>query len=244
MTVESAGVVFNAAVRVGIHGGFEVSTPSIGPSILGLDASAGIEVGVYAKIAEFTTNVTAITDDDDDVEDDCALRVEEYYQLALGANAGASVAFRDHAWGPVPSTEIPIFYTALANGCAAQKESPVAPRAAVPTGLLEARQGEDLTMTTLSREETYTGVSCLSGGLVNCPASLQATTTFSTERTHVTAVPSGSVATTVASLEPFGENVVELLSSSGRPVSFVPSRRLRNSLIERPAAYRTRSSLA
>ena len=189
-----------------------------------------MEVGVHANVAEFVTNVTASIGD---AEEDCRLRVEETYQLALGARAGASVAWREYTWGPVPETKIPIFYTTLSNGCAIQKSSPVT--TSVPTvtatKAVEARaeSDEELKTTTLTTTVVYTGVACLSQELVACPASLQTTSKFTTTRTHVTAVPSDadptfpqSVLSTISSAVPFGSGVQKLPATSGSPVSYVP----------------------
>lgn len=229
VTVESAGVVFKAVLRVGMQAGFEIASPGV--SVAGIDimeAKAGVEVGVYAHIAEFTTNVSYSADDEE-----CALRIAESYQLALGAHAGASVAVEDHTWGPVPETEIPIFYTTLAEACVGQKaSSAVEARAAVTSpAALKARapQDEELTTTTLSTEVTYLGVACKSEGLVNCPASLQTTSKIKTTKTHVTAVPSGvepvfpeTTKDAVVSTVPFGDGAKDLLAVSGSPVSYVP----------------------
>lgn len=229
VTIESAGVVFNAVLRLGLQAGFEVSSPDVGVLGVGVEgASAGVEVGVYANVAEFTTNVTASVGDEED-DEDCGLRIEQGYQLGLGANAGASVAFGGHTWGPVPETEIPIFYTTLADACAVQKSIP-ASAAVTSAGALEDRADEDdLESTTLSTEVVYVGVSCISEGLLNCPVSLQTTTKSTTTKTLVTAVPDGeeavfpeSIQSTVPSTVPFGDGARKLVSVSGSPASYVP----------------------
>ena len=191
--------------------------------VFSLSASGGVEVGVYAHIAEFSTNVTASSAGDDD---ECKLRVVESYQLALGAKAGASVALGTRTWGPTPETEIPIFYTTMADACAISgKASPTTTAAAI-----SARDDDsDVTTTTISTEIVYKGVSCLSEGLINCPASLQTTNKVTSTRTLVTAVPSGvdavfpsSITNAVLKTVPFGAGVKSLIKSSGSPVSYVP----------------------
>lgn len=207
-----------------------MKSPSV--SIAGKDVieiSTGVQVSVFANVAEFITNVTFSQDEDAD----CVLQVLESYQLALGAAAGASVAVGSKTWGPVPETEIPIFYTTLAEACATQmtssKTAEVA--SAVTSGAIAARaeDGDDEETTTVSYETTYAVVACQSEGLVNCPASLQTTNKFTTTKTIVTVVPteteetsSGAVRTTVASTVPFGDGAQKILSTSGSPKSYVP----------------------
>lgn len=54
---------------------------------------------MWADIAEFTTNITAVPEGDDE---DCSLRVEQVYQFGLGAAAGATLAIGAETWGPAP----------------------------------------------------------------------------------------------------------------------------------------------
>ncbi|KAM0385100.1 hypothetical protein ACHAQC_011722 [Fusarium culmorum] len=161
VTVESSGVVFKAVLRVGIQVGFEISSSDV--SIAGKDIfriGAGIETGVYANIAELITNVTLSTEEDDQ----CGLRVEEAYQLAVGAAAGASVAIEDIAWGPAVETEVPIFYTTLAQACAVQRSSgAISASQATLTSAALAIRGEDedeaeMETTTISEEATFIAV--------------------------------------------------------------------------------------
>lgn len=224
-------MTFRAVLRVGVRAGFELEPP--GPAILGqslISASAGLEVGVFANVAELVTNVTVSVNDDDE---DCRLRVEETYQLALGARAGASVGVQGHTWGPSPETEIPIFYTTLDEGCAMKKSARTAsaPSAVTTANKFKARADEedDWTTTTLTTKVVYEGVACASQGLVYCPASLQRTSKFVTTKTLITSVPSGvratfpeNVAATVANAIPFGAGAQLLLATSGSPVSYIP----------------------
>ncbi|KAI8654611.1 hypothetical protein NCS57_01207700 [Fusarium keratoplasticum] len=232
VTVESAGVVFKAILCVGVQVGFEVGSNDL--TILGKGVAkvgAGVEMGLYANIAEFITNVTLSMDEDDD----CRLHVEEGYQLAVGLAGGASVAIQNATWGPVLETETPIFYTTLAEVCAIQRSrsTPSAAEAIITSAALEARDEDEdqssMETTTISTKETFVVVACLED-LTNCPVSLQKTSKYTTTRTHVTVIPTDSeakfpdsVRNTVASVIPFGDGANKLAATSGAPKSFVPS---------------------
>lgn len=227
VTVESAGVVFSAVLRVGVHAGFNIVSPSIPPitvfnTTLEIPSvGGGIEVGVFANVAEFITNITLAP------EEDCKLKVVQSYQLALGAAAGATINIGSEVWGPVATTSIPIWNTELAEICAIEKTAVSSPTI-TPSAKRNRRQ-EGLTTTTITTEVTYTGVSCISPGLVNCPNSFQQTTQVVETKTIVTTVPSGedftlppvtqnSAPETIA----FGSNAVTAPETSGSPVSYVP----------------------
>ncbi|KAK9777573.1 hypothetical protein SCAR479_05621 [Seiridium cardinale] len=217
VTIQGAGVL-SAVLRVGVSAGFDLKTEA--DSSL-FDVSAGVMVGVFAHIAEFTTNVTASLDGNDD---GCALHVEESYQLAIGAAAGATIALDDHTWGPVPATTVPVFYTTITDACAVTKT----PTASATTKSADKRR--DLTTTTLEHTDTYTGVECLSTGLVNCPASLQTTVITSSVKSLVTSVASGvtavwpsSVLSSVPTTLPFGTAVRDLFATTGAPTSYSPT---------------------
>ncbi|KAL6362126.1 hypothetical protein LRP88_05610 [Fusarium phalaenopsidis] len=232
VTVESAGVVFKAILCVGVQAGFEVGSNDL--TIFGKNVAkvgAGVEMGLYANIAEFITNVTLSMDEDDD----CRLHVEEGSQLAVGLARGASVAIQNATWGPVLETETPIFYTTLAEACAIQRSrgTPSAAEATITSAALEARDEDEnqsgMETTTISTKETFVVVVCLEG-LTNCPVSLQQTSKYTTTRTHVTVIPTDSeakfpdsVRNTVASVIPFGDGANKLAATSGAPKSFVPS---------------------
>ncbi|KAK4499719.1 hypothetical protein PRZ48_010237 [Zasmidium cellare] len=228
--IESAGAVFSATLRVGAHAGLTLSTPD-GPTIgnHSFSAGGGIEVGVFANVAEFTTNVTAQPD-----SPDCPLQAAQSYQLALGAAAGATVAFDQHTWGPVATTSVPIFTTELASACISKgRTRPTPTDEATPTETdMNVARRDELSIATTTTATTYTGVNCLSAGLVNCPVSLQSTVRSSTTSTMITAVPSGmdeddivwpaAVQRTVTSTAFFNKDVMRLPSTSGSPVSYVP----------------------
>ncbi|KAH8588634.1 hypothetical protein B0O99DRAFT_638854 [Bisporella sp. PMI_857] len=215
VTIQSAGATLSATLRVGVHAGFEIDTSGI--------VSAGVEVGVFANVAEFVTNVTVIPGGNDE---GCELQVEESYQLAVGAAAGATVAFQGHTWGPAPETVIPLWYTTFAEACAIKGSSTTSNSAQATT--LAPRQ--DLSTATLKDTVTYTGVVCASTGLVNCPVSLQSTTHVTSTKTLITAVPSGAKPTFPATTGPtvvktidFGTNVKKIFETTGSPTSFVPT---------------------
>lgn len=115
MTVHAANIVLKGVLRVTLKAGFELSSEN--PLLKGLSkvgnavfdkekfsVGAGMEVGVFAHVAEFLTNVTA--GDVLEAEDACALRVIEEYTLALGAYAGATLNFmtRTYSLNLPPST--------------------------------------------------------------------------------------------------------------------------------------------
>jgi hypothetical protein len=218
VTVESAGALIKAVLRVGIHSGLEIENPLGG-------FSAGVEVGVFANIAEFVTNVTAAPDGD---SSGCELRIVQSYQLALGAAAGASLAIGPQRWGPTPETQIPIWYTALADVCAIQGRSTATATSTTAAVAARAEAGEaDLTVTTSTTKVIYTAVACKSSGLVDCPASLQDTSKFTTTITVTLtgseeAFPATARPTIVSTID-FGSNAKALIATTGRPVSYVPS---------------------
>lgn len=102
--------MLKAVLRLGVFTGIELSTPEL----LGFVASAGIGAVAFSHLTDLTSNITAAPLDD---EGDCELKVENSYQLAVGAKAGVTVVLGDRTWGPAPSTSIPIFSTAL-TACA------------------------------------------------------------------------------------------------------------------------------
>ncbi|KAI2775239.1 hypothetical protein F4815DRAFT_487452 [Daldinia loculata] len=224
VTVESAGGLLKAVLRIGVNAGFELSTPSvvIPSSSFTTKASAGVGVSVWANIAEFATNITAAPEGDDE---DCSLKVEQSYQFGLGAAAGATLAIGVETWGPAPNTNIPIYTTTIADICAVQGRTQTT-TASIPA--ISARADEEVETITLSKKVTYTGVGCLTTGLVNCPPALQTTTKVTSTLTHITAVPSDSEATfpettgaSAATLVPFGTNAKSVEATTGSPVSYV-----------------------
>jgi len=220
-------VVLTAILRVGAHAGFKVGTPSFDVlDVFTLSASSGVEVGIWADIAQFITNVTVAPNGS---TSGCELSVEEVYIMNIGANAGATLAIDTHTWGPTPNTTIPIFYTTLASACAVSSSSSILP--STTSAHLTARAASDtgLTTKTISTTITYTGIACISTGLLNCPVSLQTTSKYTSTISLVTAISSGVTATfpattktSVASTIAFGEKVKSLVATTGAPTSYTP----------------------
>ncbi|KAE8453288.1 hypothetical protein EG329_011355 [Mollisiaceae sp. DMI_Dod_QoI] len=221
VSVQSAGVVLKALLRIGAHAGLDIGTPPF--SVFGetFSASTGAEVGIYADIAEFITNITVVPPGH---SSECELFVQEVYSMAIGAKAGATVAIDSQTWGPTLNTATPIWYTTLASVCASSSTS------STPLVTARAVNASSLETVTLTTSITYTGVVCLDTTLVNCPVSSQTTSKYVGASTLVTSVPSGSKATfppttqnSVVRTSDFGANVQRLSATSGPPVSFVPT---------------------
>ncbi|KAF3913298.1 hypothetical protein ABW20_dc0101213 [Dactylellina cionopaga] len=206
-----------------------------------LQASAGIEVSVWTHIAKLSTNVTSTPDDTN-----CKLRVEESYELVVGAAAGATVAVASQVWGPTPNTTIPIWYTTVTQ-CAiaasvttaivstpATTPATVTSSAVTPkyTSTVLKRQlgGAESLLQTISTAVAYRGVQCMSLGLINCPVSLQQSTKAVRTITLVTSVPSGvvptfpaTIQTTISQVIPFGTAANKLFATKGAPTAYSAS---------------------
>ncbi|KAI1431061.1 hypothetical protein GGR50DRAFT_113679 [Xylaria sp. CBS 124048] len=231
VTVQGGGGpgAITATLRVGVHAGVSFDSESVlhSDQLNLLPIAAGAQVAVYADLAEFTTNITAAANGTDG-DDDCKLRVQQGYQFALGAAAGASLALGPQTWGPEPETSIPIFYTTFVDDCIESRTATATPTL-TPTPTITARADEDMTTTTLRETVTRSNLVCLSTGLVNCPLSLQSMATGVSTTTLVVTVPSGSKATfptttdsTVSETVPFGKNSKIIAATTGSPVSYVP----------------------
>jgi hypothetical protein len=204
----------------------EVGTPKVSGVIgaLAFDVKAGIEVAVFANLAEFITNITRTPDDNE-----CGLKVVQEYNLVLGAVAGASIEIdaigvAPQTWGPVIEGSTAIFTTSLAEACAIQ-------RTAKPTQNVVSAVGEkrdDLETVTLVKEVTTTGVSCTITGIGNCPVSAQSSTKAVITKTHITAISSGnptpafpeSTFDIVRRTVPFGKAVNSIRATSGSPTAY------------------------
>lgn len=233
VTVEAAGVVFNAILRIGITAGINIGKPSTAGIAQALsmvpDIEAGIQLAVFANLAEFKTNVTHVPDDEE-----CEFHVEQEYQVALGAKAGMSVAVGIVTYGPVAETNTPIWNTALASACAkkpAAKTSPATVSASATTTAHNSKRQVAFETTVLTSTATHTGVICAVSTTGNCPVSHQQTiqstevvsltTTFASggpkptfPNATQTVVPASATAT-------FGSAVVSFGKTSGSPVSYV-----------------------
>ncbi|KAH7317955.1 hypothetical protein BKA65DRAFT_439132 [Rhexocercosporidium sp. MPI-PUGE-AT-0058] len=228
VTIKSAGVILTAILRIGLKAGLELSTPheiSDMPvlNVAQVEVGTGVEAGIWVDIAQFKTNVTAAPTTK---ENPCELRVIEEYVMALGANAGATLAIGTHTWGPEVETNTPIYYTTLASACAVSKSATVTMSTTSATAAaIKLRDG--LKTTTTVTEVTYTATRCLSTGLLNCPASLQTTSKNKTTKTLTAMVTSGAEAVfttdnTIVSTIAFGTNAHKMSATSGSPVSYIP----------------------
>ncbi|KAH4182446.1 hypothetical protein HBH42_221880 [Parastagonospora nodorum] len=229
VTVETAGVSIAAALRIGIHCGIEVA-PTGAPGKLpgGPEVRAGIEVALVAHVAESITNITYAPDDKD-----CKLKVEQEYNFALGAIAGASVGLKVsllgvpmQTLGPVITTSTAIFTSTLPPGCAISASPKVSPSQIT----LAANKRGDLSTKILTSKITTSGVSCQLSGVINCPVSMQKTIKTTYTKYHTTAVPSGADPTfpastfdSIESLKPFGTRVGTMQVLSGSPTRFTAS---------------------
>ncbi|KAK0723490.1 hypothetical protein B0T26DRAFT_640423 [Lasiosphaeria miniovina] len=236
VTLVSDSAVLKGVLRVALRAGLAYKTPKLNSVFIPdkleekLTFGAGVAVSVFANMAEFVTNVTGpsiSTSDDAATKQKCDLEVVEVYKFALGIAAGATINAGTHTWGPTPNTSIDIFYKTLGAICAT-RGTPAASSATTDLAVLVGRQAP-LTTTTLTSTGTFTGQTCASSGLVNCPASLQASSTFKSVFTLVTAVAQGVTPTfpatqiaSVASAIPFGSAANAISSAIGTPTEFVP----------------------
>jgi hypothetical protein len=188
VTVETAGMSIAAVIRLGIHCGIGIVSDTPTSTLLNaVYVKAGIEIAVFAHLAEFITNTTHVPDDKE-----CKLKVIQEYNLALRAIAGASVEVDiprnpPQTWGPVIETSTAIFTTTLAEVCVNSAKPTTSPE--------RIARRADLTTTTLMTKDTTSVVSCMLSSAANCPASMQNTTRATYTRYWITAVPLGVTAT-------------------------------------------------
>jgi hypothetical protein len=221
VTVQNLGGILQATLRMGVHVGVDAVAPPLALDGIPIpELKAGIETVLYADVIQFTTNVTFSN------SSNCDILVEESYQFGLGAEAGATVALGNHVWGPNIETSTPIFYTTLATACLDKNASSPTSQ---PVNKREPQQlSSDLTTTTLTTIATFTGIACVSSGMVNCPVSLQQTSKNISTLTLVTSVPSGVEATfpattqSVVTTVPFGKSVKFVTETTGSPISYIP----------------------
>ncbi|KAM0515246.1 hypothetical protein ACHAPE_006203 [Trichoderma viride] len=225
VTIQSGNVVLEAVLRLEARIGISLHDfPS--PS-KNLDIGAGVEARIYANIAEFVTNITLGEVDSlkkrDDNSDNCRLSIAQAYTFGIGAGAGASLVVLSNTWGPTPETEIPIFYTTLAQACAVTSTSGSSTISATTANAI-AKRSVTSTVTT----ETQSATVCASPGLINCPASLQSLTKNVITRTLTSSVASGvpvvwsaGPSSTFQKVD-FPADAVTMTSSSGTPKSYTP----------------------
>ncbi|KAH8899151.1 hypothetical protein GQ53DRAFT_837056 [Thozetella sp. PMI_491] len=231
VTISTDGAVLSATLRVGIHAGIAFKTDELSVFGHSIGIGAGVELSAFANVANFITNITAAPISIGAREEDkCALNVAEYYEFAIGGAVGATVNVGTKTWGPMPDTTTPIFYTTLAEACASKKTQTTTASATTTSAPKMVRQdGQALVTKTISTTEVFSGQVCSIPGLINCPASLQQTTTFPTVRTLVTAVPANVDPTfppttfdAVSSTKDFGRGAKDVSSSAGAPTSYTP----------------------
>lgn len=192
-------------------------------------------------------------DGDDEEEEECKLKAEAFYTFALAVAAGATIEALGNTWGPSPNSSIPVFHTKIGGFCATLTTPTATVTATTTAGLEErgsprlnwlprmtpppllnrflGRREEELVTTTISSTATFFGQICKSPGLVNCPVSLQESTTMKSVITLVTVLPAGvspvfpaTQMDSVSSIPEFGTNVHNMISSvSGPPTSYNPS---------------------
>jgi hypothetical protein len=204
----------------------------------------GIQLSVFANLAEFTTNITHVPNDPE-----CEIKAVQEFQVALGAAAGMSVAIANVTWGPVAETKVPIWNTQLAEVCAT-KGTPL-PTPTPGTGVATPTSGastsasttpsptsaankkrEDMKTTELKTTITHTAVGCASSVSAGCPVSLQQTAQSEEVKTTTITYPSGSAVPTFPgamqstipanSVRQFGSNVQSIDKTSGSPTAYTP----------------------
>jgi hypothetical protein len=211
VTVGVDGAVFSAILRVSAHAGVRVDTDGF---------QAGLEVAVFADVAEIVTNITATPDDAD-----CKLPMAQEYSLALGTVAGAMVIVRDAMYGPVAETFTPIWYTTMTSLCASTSETLAVSSPTITSRTMRRR--DDLETTVLTTEFIQTGIGCPQSLGPNCPISLRTTTQYTQTQSLTTVIPSGVDATfptrvhDTVTTETFGSNAQKISSSPGSPTSYV-----------------------
>lgn len=209
-----------------MHCGVEVGQPNITgiagkfADFVDVEVNAGVELALFANVAEFVTNITYVPDDDE-----CKLKVVQEYNFALGALAGASIEVHlpalshNMTYGPVASKTTAIFTTTLAEACAIEATSK--PPQVTATG---AEKRQDLVTHTTST--VTTGVGCKNTATAMCPNSEQISTRATITRTLV--VPSGESAVwpetmleNVKATKGFGPQVRSIKTITGSPVPYV-----------------------
>lgn len=236
VTISSSGSVITGVLRVGLKVALDLHPPALTLLDNNITFGGGLEMSVFANVAEFETTITESTSSD---ASQCELEVVEYFEFNIGAGAGAVLTLGSHHWGPTPATTIPLLYTTLASACAAKKTASTATitsSSAVAATTDAAKRAnaarEEVTTTTLTSTMVFTGQTCASSGVIHCPAAQQITTTFLSVSSYVTAVASGVIPTfptqltslpSVSSIVAFGTNVKSVAGVSGVPTSFDPS---------------------
>ncbi|KAM0454624.1 hypothetical protein ACHAO4_004432 [Trichoderma viride] len=230
VSIQSGAVVLEAVLRLEARIG--ISLHDLPSPNKDLDIGAGVEARIYANIAEFVTNITLGEVDSlkerDDNSDNCRLGIAQAYTFGIGAGAGASLVVGDNTWGPTPETEIPIFYTTLAQACIVTSKTGTNTISATTAAPSNTNAVAKRSVTSTVTLETQSATVCASPGLINCPASLQSLTKNVITRTLTSNVASGaSVVWSASSTSTFQKvdfpaDAVTMTSSSGKPKSYTP----------------------
>ncbi|KAM0251085.1 hypothetical protein ACHAQJ_008367 [Trichoderma viride] len=231
VTIQSGEVVLQAILRLEVRIGITVddlaSTLHLPSSVF--DVGAGVEARIYANIAEFVTNITlGEVDSLKRRDDDCLLSIAQGYTFGVGAGAGASLVLFDNTWGPTPETEIPVFFTTLAQACVLTSTTHAATISTTTAAASRSSAPGKRSVTSTVTSETQKATVCASSGLINCPASLQSLTTNVITKTLTSTITSGvavvwstSSASSFKTVD-FPANAVIMTSSSGKPKSYTP----------------------
>jgi hypothetical protein len=228
VSIVASGATFKAVLRLGLHAGIELQSTAL--NLLGHSLgsySTGLEAAIFTDLAEFTTSIS------DGNGTSCEFEVEQEYQLAIGAEAGATVALDGHIWGPIPETSTPIWGTTLAKTCGIS--SATATSSTTSTTITSIANSMNIfkrqasgTTTTVTTTGTYTAIQCQSSGVINCPISLQSTIQYTSVSSYVTTATSGQsiqsaqVTQTTVNTIPFGVNAQPMTSTTGAPATFTP----------------------
>ncbi|KAL7900997.1 hypothetical protein HDV63DRAFT_96098 [Trichoderma sp. SZMC 28014] len=228
VSIQSGEVVLKAILRLEARIGISLhDLPSPSKDV---DVGAGVEARIYANIAELVTNITLGEVDSlkkrDNGSDNCRLSIAQAYTFGIGAGAGASLVVLGNSWGPTPETEIPIFYTTLAQACVVTSASSTISATTAAPSSTNAVAKRSVTSTVAT--ETQIVTLCASPGLINCPASLQSLTKNVVTRTLTSSVASGvpvvwsTGPTSTFNRVDFPTDAVTMTSSSGKPKSYTP----------------------
>jgi hypothetical protein len=248
--VQSANATFTATLRVGAQAGihvdgidfnfiddvlhlgdlpdvdielFDISTADIDDA-LNYELGGRIQVGIYADVASFKTELKGSTSDDED----CAIEVVQEYSFALAATAGAQVTLGTDTFGPSGGATMNVFTATMASTCV--ERSPATTTApTMTTDSLQRRQAsEDLPTTEVRTTIEHISALCPSSITSPCAASERVFATSTEVRTAIVTL-SGSedetsdvifpVPTTIAP-KTFGSSANTLPTLTGSPTSY------------------------
>ncbi|KAL2851917.1 hypothetical protein BJY01DRAFT_232809 [Aspergillus pseudoustus] len=217
LTIEANGGYLRAVLRLQASIGVEVNLdiPDVISEVLD-DLSIGVVTDLFAYIADIKMNIDGTSANGE--ASDCDLSADLEYTFAVGAAAGATVGANSHFWGPNVFTTVPIWTTTLTSTCAELKSPSTFISTAASAQITGRANGDDLVTTSI--EQTYTIIACNSSTLVDCPASLQITSTNTATVTSVLTVQSGSPYSAATSTISFGDNAATISAISGAPTTY------------------------